>query len=197
MLEAIAAMEQSGCTLVRADEPGIAHDFSKDNAQSLARKLVGKGLIIRRGRGRYRLSAAGHRALAVPGATLDPMLTCQREKPRRGIDPLPYERAWKAIRIQRRFTHASIMTVVSTPASPANPRNIRGYIAGLVAAGYVRVVYRPGRASVTGGSSPRQYALVEDTGSAAPAVRRASGVLHDPNLKRDIPLTPAPEREDA
>ena len=31
-------------------------------------------------------------------------------------------------------------------------------------------------------------ALVHDTGAAAPSVRRRKGVVHDPNLRRDVPM---------
>ena len=185
VLEAIAALQASGHDLARVDEPGAMHDLPREVAQSAARKLVAKGLIIRRGIGRYGLTAAGRRALAVPGLTTDPARAGGRARPRRGTDErLPYELAWNVIRIRRRFTHAEVMTVLED----ADPRNIRGYIAGLVAAGYVRVLYREKRSRFGGGSAPRQYALVHDTGAAAPSVRRRKGVVHDPNLRRDVPM---------
>ena len=188
VLEAVAQLNAEGIDPAPIRHPEMAHGLDHKVALNAARHLLDKGLLSRPRAACYRLTAAGRRALAVPGATADPARPTSRAAPRQGVLPLPYERAWKAMRIKRRFTHPDLMMVISTDEHRVCPRNIRGYIAGLVAAGYVRCLYRPGRESVAGGSTARRYALVRDTGPKAPALRKPKGVLHDPNLGQDVPL---------
>lgn len=189
ILEEVARLEREGRHLVRVQNPEMAHGLEYAQAQSAARKLVAKGLIIRRGVGRYRLSAAGWRAMDVAGATTDPARTAARSGPRKGDGQLlPYQMAWKFIRMRRQFTNAELMTCLDDPERPVDPRNLRGYVAGLLSAGYLRVTHRTARRTKTRDAQAKSYALVHDTGVLAPAVRRVRGIVHDPNLKRDVPM---------
>lgn len=86
--------------------------------------------------------------------------------------PVARDRIWQSMRVMRRFTQPDLQATAE-----AGRDNVRKYVRGLVAAGYLRIV-KPKDSGRKGGHPI--YQLVRDTGPRAPRLQ-SDGSTWDPN----------------
>lgn len=89
--------------------------------------------------------------------------------------PRARDRAWTAMRVQRRFTLPDLIATAE-----ASEANVGTYVRGLARAGYLRAA-QPKRNGHKGGHIV--WALTRDTGPLAPRLQ-SDGRTFDPNLRQ-------------
>ena len=133
-------------------------------------RLITRGYIVRRARGCFEMSEDGLKAHAA-GVVLTSGARGARRlntpiRPRRETDR---DRIWRAIRLQRKFSVASIAEVTG-----ASVEHVGRFVRLLGHAGYlVELAKEPGFAMTSNGF--KRWALVDDTGFRAPALVRRDG----------------------
>lgn len=97
------------------------------------------------------------------------------------------ERAWRAMRIRKRFTVADLVADAGT-AKDANPTgNLQRYLQFLRAAGYVKDLPRRSSGTALTSNGFKRWMLIRDTGPRAPSVRSKKHAIHDFNTGEDVP----------
>lgn len=172
----LGAIGKGFCSIDELDQhlPINRREISK-----AACKLVVKNLIERLETGQYSLTKEGTDFLT-EGRTI----TSGPNQPFKFLRAQPKntfkQRAWNAMRLQRRFTVPSISLVAKTARDGTSPANLQRYIRDLVGAGYV--VELPLREKGTSETSNgfKVYKLIKDTGHLAPDYSK--GRIVDRNL---------------
>lgn len=160
--------------------PMTRHAISK-----AACRLITRGMLDRVETGEYRLTASGERTLADGIA-----LKSGPSGPRPGVSRVRRDsfrqRAWAAMRLQKRFEAASIVAIAARADDTDPGSNLGRFIRRLVATGYV--VELPARKRGAALTSPgfKVYHLLRDTGPTAPADHRSGG-LFDRNTGEAAP----------
>lgn len=182
MLQKLAA----GMCLSIADL-ALELDLTRPQAYNAASKLLRRGYLQRMAVGCYQLTDAGC-AAAAAGEVITSGPRGPIGKVREYRDTLR-ERAWRAMRIRRRFTVPDLISDASSVADK-NPRdNLHRYLQGLCGAGIV--IELPNRATGTKPSSPgfKRWMLSRDTGPRAPVILTSRQVVHDFNTGEDLPCS--------
>lgn len=149
------------------------------------RRLIGRGLIERQERGRYKITAAGRLTLEA-GTPLSSGHRGPRIRPIVRPSTLR-QRCWNAMRIRKRFTVADIAMLAAQDCNTNPEISAQHYLQGLFRAGYVIQLptRRPGGALTSSGWIVWQ--LERDSGDLAPIVRRQSRDVYDPNTEEAHP----------
>ena len=148
--------------------------------------LAARGLVDRDEAGGYAITPAGVQhlrddALFPSGAVIG------RDRTHRAhLRGTLRERAWRAMRMQRRFTIHDVLAVASRPTDRDPERGLQNYLHKLAATGYL--IREPHKAP---GTSPQSrgytvFRLVRDTGELPPSIRK-DGTAHDRNEARQTP----------
>ena len=163
----IAVLGAIGKGLKSLDELDCHLPISRKEISKAACKLVIKKLIERLEAGHYQLTDDGQLFLA-EGRTItsgpNQPLSFLRQAPRNTFR----QRAWNAMRLQKRFTVQSIITVAKIISDGNVSHNLQVFIWRLAAAGYV--VELPAREKGTALTSNgfKVFRLIKDTGHLAP-----------------------------
>jgi len=133
-------------------------------------KLIRRGLVERAERGCFHLTATGKVAqlhdVPLTSAPLRPFTDMRKHRKSLRV------RAWRAMRVQQKFTIGEIEAMAARGEKHANG-GIQRYLLLLERAGYLRRLRKRGR--------ELRYALVRDTGPEAPMVRRDRKAVKDMN----------------
>lgn len=162
-----------------ADELGLSNRQVSDAASG----LIKRGYLERAEIGCFRLTEEGAEA-TVLGVSITSGPNGPVSKQRKPMRNTLRQRAWTAIRMQRKFTVPDLM-IAATIGNESDPENnLQRYVSGLAKAGVVRKLR--GNVPGTAISSPgfQRYALVQDLGDVAPTLRRAA--IYDHNANREI-----------
>tara|TARA_R110000868_G_scaffold368852_1_gene632006 strand:- start:23308 stop:23883 length:576 start_codon:yes stop_codon:yes gene_type:complete len=158
----------------------LIEDLGVQRAQvtNAALLLLRRDYLMRMGAGCYQLTELGLSAAAV-GEVIGSGVRGPRERIIPRSDTFR-QRAWRSMRIRRRFTVGEIASDAETPKNTDAQANASRIIAQLVAAGYISPLpHRKGCA--------RKFILTKDTGPRVPAYREGRQLLRDFNTKEDVP----------
>lgn len=154
--------------------------------QIAVRRLIVRGLAVRKEVGCYQATPEGLRLAAMPGG---PVIVAGKEGPRTQARPFQPRRRtmrdkyWAAMRAAGKFTAADLVTLAAPAGEVVNPDDARRYCKVLVAAGYLLALKAPA-------NGPFRWSLVRDTGPEAPVERRERQQVWDRNTRETIPFGP-------
>lgn len=154
-------------------EIAVAVDMNRNEVAKACCRLVSADWIVRRARGCFELTEKGRAAIAA-GETLKsgPHGPLTQERPRRPRRVTDVDRIWRAMRVQKKFSMASIAEVTGARAD-----NVGKFIRRLTAAGYLlELNVEPGFAPTSNGF--KRWSLIDDTGFQTPSIVRRGGVSH-------------------
>lgn len=179
ILTAIAQAKPRQCFTRRDVE--LATGMTAKQVENACGKLARHGLIEQAGKGCLKLTAAG-RAAAEGGAKL-------RSGPRgrqpgsRGRGEGLRARAWRAMRVRRKFAVADLVMLAAEGGERDPESNLLKYIRALTRAGIlVELKHRAAPASLTSNGGKRWWLMeTRDPGPLAPTVRWNRNQVYDPN----------------
>ncbi|UXN07540.1 MarR family transcriptional regulator [Bartonella sp. HY761] len=174
----IAILGAIGNGLKSMDELAEHLPISRKEISKAASRLVTKSLIERTAIGQFQLSPTGSDLLATGGKiTSGPNgpMACLKAR-----NDTFRQRAWSAMRLQKRFTIPSIVTVAKKAKDSDPESNLQRYISNLIKANYV--VLLPKREAGTKETSNgfKVFRLIKDTGYLAPIWSK--GEMKDRNM---------------
>lgn len=180
----LAALRSDACLTV--DELAAATGLENRAVVKAAAALIGRGYADRAEVGCFTLTAQGQTFRETGGAvTCGPAgpLTQAYRRPRRQV---LRDRLWAALRIKGKASLPELLEVAGNGERDA-ANSAQRYTAALARAGYLRELRRePGSAPTSNGF--KRYALIRDTGPAAPQLRVRTHELFDPNTGEIVPL---------
>ena len=155
-------------------------------------RLVERGLVERVERGCFQLTAEGAAFKAAGGVIKSgPRGPMPRTNPvRGGLNT----RLWRAMRLKGKFTIPALLELAARDEK--NPQSAAGrYVRLLERAGYLhRLPRREAGTSLTSNGFIR-WALIRDTGTNPPMLRRGGQEIYDPNTGEVMNCGPAPVDE--
>lgn len=171
-----------------ADQMAEALGITRAQAMNAARKLMRRSYLEKMAVGCFQLSEAG-KAAAASGTTITSgpkgktgAIATRRHTFR--------ERAWLAMRIQRRFTIGQIVASAARDGERNARENARKYLAQLGQAGFVKELPNRLPGTCMGSNGFKRWMLVRDTGPRAPVYRAELRAMHDFNTGEDVPCSP-------
>ncbi len=183
LLERLA---QGQCLTISQLAEGL--DLTHRQVSDAAAILLRRGLLDRMAVGCYQLTEAG-----VDAAAAGEIITSGPRGPRerhRDVRNTLRERAWRAMRIRRRFTVLDLIMDAANDADRNPSDNLCRYLRALKLTGYV--VELPSRKEGTAVTSNghKRWMISRDTGPRAPAVLSKVPGIHDFNTGEDVPCAP-------
>ncbi|KIC38133.1 hypothetical protein RA27_20395 [Ruegeria sp. ANG-R] len=165
----------------------LTEDLGLDRRQisNAATALIRKDYLERVELGCFQLTEFG-RAAAQRGEQITSGPNGAHEKLRRALPNTLRQRAWSAIRIQRRFTVQDILTAAATGAEVSAHNNLQRYFKALCDGGVLRRLPKRQAGSAPTSNGFAQYTLVRDLGHIAPSYRAKAGSLIDHNTGEEI-----------
>lgn len=160
-------------------------NLTRDQVSAAASCLFRRDYLMRMSIGCYQLTDAGMAAVAA-GEEISCGIRGPRKKVRHDRNTLR-ERAWRAMRIRRRFTIADLVSDAATSDDGNPAKNIGAYLSSLAQAGYVRVLPNRIPGTTAGSNGFKRYMLARDTGPLAPVRMAKSCAMHDFNTGEDVP----------
>lgn len=185
----LTLIAQAGENGLRVNHLAEQAGLTRAAVDSAMERLRNRGLIYRAPGAQtgYTLTDAG-RGLLAAGKLLKSGPKGGHTGPRAST-PGARSRIWNAMRIRIKFTADELAVLANT-----GPENVRKFLNGLARVDYVRPMARreaPGNPSSNGRV---RWALVRDTGPAAPSVNLEKGVVTDPNTGQRLAMAdPVPE----
>jgi DNA-binding MarR family transcriptional regulator len=172
----LTLIAQAGENGMRVNDLAAQAGLTRQSVDSAMDRLRNRGLIHRPPASQtgYTLTDAG-RGLLAAGKLLKSGPKGGHTGPR-AVASGARGRIWRAMRIRSKFTADELAVLAAT-----GPENVRKYLNGLARVDYVRPMPRreaPGNPSSNGRV---RWALLRDTGPAAPSVNLEKGVVTDPN----------------
>ncbi len=159
--------------------------LTRTQISNAATALIRKDYLERVELGCFQLTAAGQ-AAAKRGEQITPGPNGEHKAARRAMPDTLRQRAWNAIRIQRRFTIQDILTAAATGAEANAENNLQRYFKALCKAGVLRRLPKRQAGSALTSNGFAQYTLVRDLGHVAPSYRAKAGSLIDHNTGKEI-----------
>lgn len=160
-----------------------ALDLRRKQVVDAVHRLVDRELVVRTEIGCYRITEAGRAALDT-GAVLTSGPNAPFGAPARRQRVTLRDKLWRAMRIRaargQKFTVRELLPLAEAGDEKAGLSNAGKYVAALGRAGYLAALARQRPAALTSNGEKR-YALVRDSGPAAPVVRVRQGTVWDPN----------------
>lgn len=187
MLQALFADLADACVTIEvlARQMGLTHR----QISNAARGLIVRGFVDRIEAGCFKLTEAGATA-AAEGVIITSGPRRPHAKLRSAVRDTLRQRAWTAMRIQRRFTVRDIAMVSASGSERDAVENVSRFFRVLARAGYLRVVGRePGTAPGSNGFV--RYQLVRNTGPRVPVHSEKRGAIHDFNTEEDVACRPS------
>ncbi|MUO78172.1 hypothetical protein GOZ78_08970 [Agrobacterium vitis] len=171
------------------DELDATLSLDRGQISDGAFRLIMRGYVERIEKGCYQLTPAGVDAAArgeiLKGGPIRPD-TASVRKPVFGTFR---QRVWTAIRMGGNFTIGDIVMVAATAEDKDADNNARWYVRRLKSAGYVVELPIRQRGTKLTSSGHKRFRLVKDTGAKAPVYRPKTKMLHDYNLREDVPCS--------
>ena len=163
-------------------------DLTRRQISDAAACLHRRGYLIWLGVGRYCLNEAGH-AAAAAGEVITSGRRGTRNSIRIARNTLR-ERAWRSMRMRRRFTMSDLISDAANEKDGRPEDNLRRYIRRLAEAGYLGELPRraPGTALTSNGF--KIWVLLRDTGPLSPVVLDKKNAIRDRNTREDVPCVP-------
>lgn len=170
------------CLTIDAVEARI--DLTRRQISDAAACLSRRGYMLWLGPGLYQLNEAGLAAAEV-GEVIRSGPRGARKKIR-DVKGTLRERAWRSMRVRRRFTLSDLIMDAATGEDKSPKDNLGRYLRSLAAAGYVAVLAQraPGAALTSPGH--HVWALLKDTGPLAPILLSKVAAIHDRNTREDV-----------
>ncbi len=162
-----------------------ALNASRRQVSDAAALLARRELLCRPATGVYQLTKAGHSA-AVEGISLTSGPKAPHGKVHVHQDTFR-ERAWRSMRIRRRFTIGDVVADAARESEKDAHNNAARYVGILRKAGYLRELPRRWPGTAPGSNGFKVFSLIQNTGPRAPVWRQARSVLHDFNTGEDVP----------
>lgn len=159
--------------------------LSRRQISDAAIGLIRKEYLERIELGCFQLTAKGREA-AAQGEQITSGPNGQWDKPRRALPNTLRQRAWNALRIQRRFTVQDIVTAATIGDEGNATNNLQRYFKILCDAGVLRCLPKRQRGVRPGSPGFAQYTLVKDLGRIAPSYSAKSRSLIDHNSGTEI-----------
>ncbi len=163
-------------------------DLTRRQVSNSASILLRRGYLERMAIGCYQLTPAG-----VAAAVAGEVITAQKKGASRAVrrpKNSVRERAWRAMRVRRRFTVPDLVADAVIEGESDPTKNIWAYLRHLQKVGYVAEL--PSRAKGTALTSNgfKRWMIVRDTGPYAPVVLSKADGVHDFNTGEDVLCTP-------
>lgn len=159
-------------------------DLTRRQISDAAACLFRRDYLMWMGAGRYKLSEAGA-AAAQAGEVITSGPKGPGGKTKEHRNTLR-QRAWRSMRMRRRFTVPDLVVDAATPGDGKPEENIQRYVRGLKAAGYVRDLPRRAEATAPTSNGHKRWILVRDTGPRAPVALSKVKGFRDHNLEEDV-----------
>jgi len=159
-------------------------EVSRRQVTNGALRLLRRDYLMKSGEGCFKLTETGL-AAAAAGEVIT-------SGPKGATGAVPRhkntfrERAWRSMRIRRRFTIGDVTSDADSGDGTDAYGNARRYIAQLKSAGYVAELPRREVGSAIGSNGFKRFILRRDTGPVAPVFRARQKCLHDFNLGEDV-----------
>lgn len=165
----------------------LSEDLNLNRRQisDAARGLIRKGYLERVELGCFQLTGDGQ-AAANRGEQITSGPNAGFKVPRRALPNTLRQRAWNAMRIQRRFTVHDILTAATTGDEVRAQNNLQRYFKALCDGGVLRRLPKRQAGSAPTSNGFAQYTLVRDLGRIAPSYRAKAGSLVDHNTGAEI-----------
>lgn len=166
-----------------------ALDLTRRQVSDAAACLLRRDYLMRMSAGCYRLTDEGAAAAAT-----GEVITSGPKGPRDRVRIAPHSlraRAWRAMRVRRRFTLHDLISDAATAADRAPDDNIGRYLRVLRASGYLAELPNRARGTPPTSNGFKRWMLVRDTGPLAPVVLSKIAAVHDRNTGEDVPCVPA------
>lgn len=165
----------------------IVLDLTRRQVSDAASKLLRRDYLMRMGTGCYQLTEAG-----IVAATAGEVITSGPRGPRdtpRILRNTLRERAWRSMRIRRRFTIPDLVADAATDADKRPDDNLQRYLRALSVAGYVRALPRRAEGTALTSNGFKRWMLVNDTGPLAPVILSKKPAIRDRNTGEDVPCS--------
>ncbi|MDF2141220.1 hypothetical protein [Paenirhodobacter sp. CAU 1674] len=180
VLNALAA---GACRTI--EDLGRALDLTARQVSDAASCLIRRDYLERMAAGCYQLTPAG-----IEAAARGEIIKSGPKAPSGRVREQPNtlrERAWRSMRMRRRFTVLDLVADAAT-ASDGNPTdNLQRYLRALRRAGFVVEFARRAEASAPTSNGYKRWMLSRDTGPRAPVVLSKVRAVHDFNTGEDVP----------
>lgn len=174
--------------VLTVDDVEAKLDLTRRQISDAAACLLRRGYMHWLGPGKYQLNDAGHDAAANGEViTSGPLGSRKRVKEVRNT---LRERAWRSMRLRRRFTVPDLVSDAATEDDGQPADNIQRFLRSLRDAGYVVELPRRAEGAAVTSNGFKRWMLAKDTGPRAPVYRPRSNRLHDFNTGEDVPCTP-------
>lgn len=161
-------------------------DLNRRQITNATVKLLQKGLILRQRDGVLRLTEDG-----VAAAAEGTVIRGSRQKVSRSQRNTFRERAWRSMRVRRRFTISEVVSDAAGPDDRQPDDNARRYVSRLRQAGFVMELPRRAPGTALSSNGFKRFALVRNSGPRAPVWCGEKGTVHDFNTGEDHPCTPS------
>lgn len=163
--------------------------LSAKQVEQAALKLRKHGLLEKTGQGCHILTDAGREAAAA-GKKLRSGPNGTHTGKRVHKDSLRV-RAWRAMRIRRKFSIPDLCMLVAEGGERDIESNVGKYVRALVKAGYLVEMPRREAGTALTSNGFKRWWLVDDkdTGPLAPVWRVAAGEVYDPNTDTTISIS--------
>ncbi|MEX0366694.1 MAG: hypothetical protein AB3N22_11535 [Ruegeria sp.] len=159
--------------------------LTRKQVSDAAAGLIRKGYLERVELGCFQLTDAGH-AAAHRGEQITSGPNGAHKARRRPLSDTLRQRAWNAMRIQRRFTIQDIVMAAAKGEEAHAVNNLQRYFKALCNGGVLRRLPKRQAGSAPTSNGFAQYTLVRDLGHVAPSYRAKAGTLMDHNAGEEI-----------
>lgn len=189
LLKAIGGAARGECITEARMVEITGHDAR--SVENSCLKLRRHGLLVKTEQGCHKLTAAGRAALEQGTADLRSGPKGKHIAARIKKGTLR-ERAWRAMRLKRRFSIADLVMLCAQGGERDIEGNLAKYLRALEGAGFLRQlrVREQGYARTSNGFV--RWLLIDDMdhGPLTPVYRLSHGVVYDPNIERSLPIGP-------
>lgn len=179
----LQALANGACRTI--DQLAEDLDLTRRQISDAASCLMRRDYLLRMGTGCYQLSDDG-----LSAAAKGEVITSGPHNPRNApqiVRNTLRQRAWRSMRMRRRFTVLDLVADAATPDDTLPENNLRRYLRELRKAGYVSTGPRRVGGTALTSNGHKLWVLSRDTGPRAPVFRSAIAAIHDPNLGEDVP----------
>lgn len=179
-------LSQGECLTVSEVEARV--DLTRRQISDAAACLHRREYMLWLGPGLYQLNDAGL-AAAAAGEVIRSGPRGER-KQARVVRGTLRERAWRAMRVRRRFTVSDLIADAIMPGDKAPEDNIGRYIRRLAAAGYVAPLPTRAKGAALTSNGYKVWVLLKDSGPLAPIALSKVAAVHDRNTGEDVSCSP-------
>lgn len=147
--------------------------------------LLRRDYLMRMAIGCYQLTEAGLDASRA-GEVITSGPIVRNEKPNVYSNSLR-QRAWRAMRIRRRFTVPDLVADAANDDDRQATGSIQGFLSALRRVGVVTELPVRAKGTANGTNGFKQWSLSKDVGPLAPILTCKGRTVHDPNTGKDLP----------